>query len=62
MSHREGGRPEYRYPLSARNGATVILDGGEGIVILDPTPATLDAYRRRQEDFTRERRNLGRLR
>jgi phosphotransferase system enzyme I (PtsI) len=46
----------------ARNGATVILDGGEGIVILDPTPATLDAYRRRQEDFTRERRNLGRLR
>jgi phosphotransferase system enzyme I (PtsI) len=46
----------------ASNGATVILDGGEGIVILDPTPATLDAYRRRQEDFTRERRNLGRLR
>jgi phosphotransferase system enzyme I (PtsI) len=46
----------------ARNGATVILDGGEGIVILDPTPATLEAYRRRQEDFTRERRNLGRLR
>ena len=46
----------------ARNGATVILDGGEGIVILDPTPATLEVYRRRQEDFTRERRNLGRLR
>jgi phosphotransferase system enzyme I (PtsI) len=46
----------------ARNGAIVILDGGEGIVILDPTPATLEAYRRRQEDFTSERRNLGRLR
>ena len=46
----------------AHNGATVVIDGGAGLVILDPTPATLEAYQRRQEDVLRERRNLGRLR
>ena len=47
---------------SARNGAMVVIDGGEGVVILNPTPATVEAYRLRQEGFVRERRNLGRLR
>jgi phosphoenolpyruvate-protein phosphotransferase (PTS system enzyme I) len=46
----------------ARHNATVIIDGTEGAVILDPTPATLDAYRQHQEVLTRERRHLGRLR
>ncbi|HTZ35421.1 MAG TPA: phosphoenolpyruvate--protein phosphotransferase [Stellaceae bacterium] len=46
----------------ARQGATAIVDGSEGIVILDPAPATLDAYRQRQEAMNRERRHLGRLR
>jgi len=46
----------------ARPDATVIIDGSEGVVILDPTPATLDAYRQRQEAHSRERRHLTRLR
>jgi phosphotransferase system enzyme I (PtsI) len=46
----------------ARPDATVIIDGSAGMVILDPTPATLDAYRQRQEANTRERRHLTRLR
>ncbi len=46
----------------ARDGATVVVDGVNGTVILDPLPATIEAYRRRQDDFTRERRVLGRLR
>ncbi|HXP03684.1 MAG TPA: phosphoenolpyruvate--protein phosphotransferase [Stellaceae bacterium] len=46
----------------AHNGAMVVIDGGAGLVILDPTPATLDVYHRRQEDVLRERRHLGRLR
>ena len=46
----------------ARDGAGVVVDGVNGTVILNPLPATIEAYRRRQEDFTRERRVLGRLR
>ncbi len=46
----------------ARPDATVIIDGSEGAVILDPAPATLDAYRQRQETHTHERRRLARLR
>jgi phosphotransferase system enzyme I (PtsI) len=48
--------------VRARAGATVVVDGINGTVILDPLPATIEAYRRRQEEFTRERRVLGRLR
>ena len=47
---------------AARSGATVIVDGAAGTVILDPTPATIETYRRRQEEFTREGRQLARLR
>jgi phosphoenolpyruvate-protein phosphotransferase (PTS system enzyme I) len=46
----------------ARPDATVIVDGTEGMVILDPTPATLEIYRQRQEADGRERRHLTRLR
>ena len=46
----------------ARNGATVLVDGSNGTVILDPLPATVETYRRRQDEFTRERRVLSRLR
>jgi len=46
----------------ARSDATVVIDGSDGTVILDPTPATLDLYRQRQHDFTDARRHLGRLR
>jgi phosphoenolpyruvate-protein phosphotransferase (PTS system enzyme I) len=43
-------------------GATAIVDGGDGTVILDPAPETLDTYRQRQEALNRERRTYGRLR
>ena len=46
----------------AQPDATVIIDGSEGAVILDPTPSTLENYRRRLEEFHRERRHLTRLR
>jgi phosphoenolpyruvate-protein phosphotransferase (PTS system enzyme I) len=46
----------------AQPDATVIVDGSAGVVILDPAPATLEAYRQRQEAMSRERRNFGRLR
>src|SRR5579884_530380 len=46
----------------ARPGATVVVDGGEGIVIMDPSPETICAYRQRTEAQSRERRHLGRLR
>jgi phosphotransferase system enzyme I (PtsI) len=46
----------------ARADATVIIDGSEGLVILDPTPTTLEDYRQRQETSNRERRHLARLR
>ncbi len=48
--------------VRGRSGANVVVDGSNGTVILDPLPATIEAYRRRQEDFTRERRVLARLR
>jgi phosphotransferase system enzyme I (PtsI) len=46
----------------AQSDATVIIDGSGGIVILDPTPETLAAYRERQEADRGERRLLSRLR
>ncbi|BBK44263.1 phosphoenolpyruvate-protein phosphotransferase [Allostella vacuolata] len=39
-------------------GATVIVDGVGGQVILDPTPDTLAAYRRRRAALARQRRRL----
>lgn len=39
---------------AARPGATVIIDGDRGAVILDPTPETLAAYAARQDSARRE--------
>jgi phosphoenolpyruvate-protein phosphotransferase (PTS system enzyme I) len=46
----------------ARPGVPVVIDGGAGLVIVDPLPATLDHFRARREDMARERRLLARMR
>ena len=46
----------------ARAGAPVLVDGSAGTVILDPSPETVEIYRGRREQLTRERRVLSRLR
>ncbi len=45
-----------------KNGVTVIVDGVQGRVIIDPTPETLDEYRLRQAEREREREQLKSLR
>ena len=45
-----------------RTGATVIVDGGDGTVIIDPTAETLVSYQQQREELNRERRHLTRLR
>jgi len=42
----------------ARAGAVTIVDGIEGVVILNPSPRTLERYRKRRADFLRARRSL----
>jgi len=44
-----------------RNGDTVVIDGSHGRVIVNPTPKTLAAYRKRRADHLRTRRALARL-
>jgi len=44
-----------------RAGAIAIVDGGEGVVIIDPSPRTLTRYRKKRADQLRMRRRLGRL-
>src|SRR6516164_134159 len=46
----------------ARTDDTVVIDGAEGTVIIDPCAATITEYEARRERFERERRYLGRLR
>jgi phosphotransferase system enzyme I (PtsI) len=46
----------------ARAGVQVVIDGSAGTVIIDPSPATIEEYRQRQEAYARERRQFGRLR
>jgi len=46
----------------ARAEVPVIIDGTEGTVILEPAPETLRTYKARQQEDTRERRYLTRLR
>jgi phosphoenolpyruvate-protein phosphotransferase (PTS system enzyme I) len=48
--------------LGARPGMPVILDGGEGKVILEPRPETLARYRKKRAEFLRQRRRLQSLR
>ena len=44
-----------------RPGAPAIIDGGEGVVIVDPSPRTLARYRKKRADLLRTRRSLLRL-
>ena len=46
----------------ARADDTVVIDGSEGTVIIDPCAATIAEYEARRDAFERERRHLGRLR
>lgn len=46
---------------AARTGETVIVDGPQGRVIVNPTPKTLTAYRKKRADHLRTRRALARL-
>lgn len=46
----------------AQGGATAIIDGDEGLVILDPASETLETYRRRRAAQLRATRALTRLR
>jgi phosphotransferase system enzyme I (PtsI) len=48
--------------LRARSDAIVLVDGGEGTVVIDPAPETVGHYEARREALFRERRTLGRLR
>ncbi len=45
----------------AREGAIAIVDGIEGVVVIDPSPRTLERYRKKRADFLRARRGLSRL-
>ena len=47
---------------SARTGDTVIVDGGRGIVVLNPSPEKLAEYREEAVALDTERRTLKRLR
>src|SRR5215472_12234493 len=46
----------------ARADARVVIDGAEGIVIIDPSAETVARYEARREVMERERRHLARLR
>ncbi|MDD9903581.1 MAG: phosphoenolpyruvate--protein phosphotransferase [Rhodospirillaceae bacterium] len=46
----------------ARDAGSVIIDGISGLVIVNPTPATLREYDKRREALRRERRRFARLR
>jgi phosphotransferase system enzyme I (PtsI) len=43
-------------------GDQVIVDGGEGAIVLNPTPATVARYEAKSEDLARAERQLHRLR
>ncbi len=45
----------------AQSGETIIVDGGTGHVILDPTPATLDKYRRKRAGYVKSQQSLKKL-
>src|SRR3954471_7161863 len=45
-----------------RASAPVLIDGTKGVVIIDPSPETIEEYRARRDELTRERRVLARLR
>lgn len=45
-----------------RNGELLVVDGNEGTVILNPSPAELEQYRRLEEDWRSHALRLGELR
>lgn len=45
----------------AGDGVVAVIDGTDGKVILNPTPETLVAYRRKRAQFLKQRRHLHRL-
>jgi len=45
-----------------RGGERIIIDGTHGRVVVNPTPASLETYRRKRAEFLRGRRALARLR
>lgn len=44
-----------------RTGMPVIIDGGTGVVVLNPSKETLGLYRQKRADLLKERRRLNRL-
>jgi phosphotransferase system enzyme I (PtsI) len=46
----------------AHGDARLVIDGSAGTVIIDPSPETVADYEERHEEFTRERRQFGRMR
>ena len=59
--HQHGRRVEGEAFDHSHNGAAVLIDGGEGLVIFDPRPDTLLRYRKRRAELLRARRRLWRL-
>ena len=45
----------------AKSGDTVVIDGSAGVVVLNPTSATIARYEQMAEAFQREQRQLARL-
>src|SRR6266851_4793328 len=48
--------------VRARADAKMVIDGSAGTVIIDPSPATVEDYQERHEEYVRERRQFGRMR
>jgi phosphoenolpyruvate-protein phosphotransferase (PTS system enzyme I) len=45
----------------AAAGVTIILDGHEGRVIIDPTPEEIETYRKKQAEYERQKSELAKL-
>jgi phosphotransferase system enzyme I (PtsI) len=45
----------------AAAGVTIILDGHEGLVIIDPTPEEIETYRKKQVEYERQKSELAKL-
>lgn len=48
--------------LKINDGDALIVDGGSGLVVVEPGPADLRAHRLREREYIRERKELHRLR
>ncbi len=48
--------------LKVNDGDVLVIDGGSGLVVLEPGAADLRAHRQRMDEVRRERRQLNRLR